>query len=127
MNYTIVDKEKYYRKGVYRHFSEDCKCSVSITARIDVTELYRKSKATDTKFYLNFLYILCKTLNSREDYRMGYLWQTDTLVCYDKINSMDVMEMEKLVLQVMKKELDAIVNLGAVIGLVLGLVNLLFK
>ena len=25
-------------------------------------------------------------LNSREDYRMGYLWQTDTLVCYDKIN-----------------------------------------
>ena len=86
MNYTIVDKEKYYRKGVYRHFSEDCKCSVSITARIDVTELYRKSKATDTKFYLNFLYILCKTLNSREDYRMGYLWQTDTLVCYDKIN-----------------------------------------
>lgn len=86
MNYTIVDKEKYYRKGVYRHFSEDCKCSVSITARIDVTELYRKSKATDTKFYLNFLYILCKVLNSREDYRMGYLWQTDTLVCYDKIN-----------------------------------------
>ena len=86
MNYTIVDKEKYYRKGVYRHFSEGCKCSVSITARIDVTELYRKSKATDTKFYLNFLYILCKVLNSREDYRMGYLWQTDTLVCYDKIN-----------------------------------------
>lgn len=86
MNYTIVDKEKYYRKGVYRHFSEDCKCSVSMTARIDVTELYRKSKATDTKFYLNFLYILCKVLNSREDYRMGYLWQTDTLVCYDKIN-----------------------------------------
>lgn len=86
MNYTIVDKEKYYRKGVYRHFSEDCKCSVSITTRIDVTELYRKSKATDTKFYLNFLYILCKVLNSREDYRMGYLWQTDTLVCYDKIN-----------------------------------------
>ena len=86
MNYTIVDKEKYYRKGVYRHFSEDCKCSVSITARIDVTELYRKSKVTGTKFYLNFLYILCKVLNSREDYRMGYLWQTDTLVCYDKIN-----------------------------------------
>ncbi len=86
MNYTIVDKEKYYRKGVYRHFSEDCKCSVSITARIDVTELYKKSKTTGTKFYLNFLYILCKVLNSREDYRMGYLWQTDTLVCYDKIN-----------------------------------------
>lgn len=86
MNYKIIDKEKYYRNGVYRHFSEDCKCSVSMTAKIDVTELYRKSKATNTKFYLNFLYILSKVLNSREDYRMGYLWQTDTLVCYDKIN-----------------------------------------
>ena len=25
-------------------------------------------------------------MNSREDYRMGYLWQTDELICYDKIN-----------------------------------------
>ena len=57
MNYKIIDKEKYYRKDVFRHFSEDCKCSVSITNRIDVTELYRISKETGTKFYINFLYI----------------------------------------------------------------------
>ena len=25
-------------------------------------------------------------MNSREDYRMGYLWQTEELVCYDVIN-----------------------------------------
>ena len=25
-------------------------------------------------------------MNSREDYRMGYLWQTDELICYDVIN-----------------------------------------
>ena len=30
--------------------------------------------------------MLAKVLNSRDDYKMGYLWQTDTLVCYDKIN-----------------------------------------
>ncbi len=42
----------------------------------------------------------------------------------DKINAMDMDELERLVLQVMKKELDTIVNLGAVIGLVLGLVNM---
>ena len=39
MNYKVIDKEKYYRKGVFRHFTEDCKCSTSITSRIDVTEL----------------------------------------------------------------------------------------
>ncbi len=86
MNYRVIDKEKYYRKDVFRHFSEDCKCSTSITSRIDVTELKEYSKKTGTKFYINFLYILAKALNSRDDYKMGYLWQTDTLICYDKIN-----------------------------------------
>lgn len=86
MNYKIINRETYYRKGVFRHFTEDCKCSTSMSARIDVTDLVTHSKKTNTKFYINFLYILSKTLNSREDYRMGYLWQTDELICYDVIN-----------------------------------------
>ena len=86
MNYKIIDKETYYRKGVFRHFSEDCKCSTSMTARIDVTALAEYSRRTATKFYLNFLYILSKVMNSRDDYRMGYLWQTNELVCYDVVN-----------------------------------------
>jgi len=86
MNYKIIDKEKYYRKGVYRHFTQDCKCSSSMTARIDVTDLVDYSKRTDTKFYINFLYLLTKVLNSRDDYKMSYIWQTDELICYDKIN-----------------------------------------
>ena len=44
-----------------------------------------------------------------------------------KINDMDVDEMERLVQSVMKKELSTIVNLGALIGFVLGLFNLIFK
>ena len=86
MNYKVIDRDSYYRKGVFRHFSEDCKCSVSMTARIDVTELAARSKRTGTKFYLNFLYLLSKVLNSREDYRMGWLWQTEELICYDVIH-----------------------------------------
>lgn len=86
MNYKVVDKETYYRKGVYRHFTEDCKCSMSMTARIDVTELVGYSKKTGTKFYLNFLYLLSKTLNSRDDYKMDYLYQSDQLIVYDVIH-----------------------------------------
>ena len=86
MNYRIVEKETYYRKGVFRHFSEDCKCSVSMTARVDVTELAAYSEEKGSKFYVNFLYLLSKTLNSRDDYKMGYLWQTNELICYDVIN-----------------------------------------
>ena len=41
-SYRVIDKDTYYRKGVFRHFSEDCKCSISMTARVDVTELAKK-------------------------------------------------------------------------------------
>ena len=40
-----------------------------------------------------------------------------------KINEMDVLEVEKLTLSIMKKELDAVVNLGALIGFVIGIIN----
>ncbi len=86
MNYRIIDRETYYRKGVYRHFTEDCKCSVSMTARIDVTDLAAYSERTGTRFYINFLYLLSKVLNSRDDYKMDYLYNTDELICYDVIN-----------------------------------------
>jgi uncharacterized membrane protein YheB (UPF0754 family) len=43
-----------------------------------------------------------------------------------KIRDMDVMELENLVMSVMKHELGMIVNLGALIGLVLGILNLFF-
>lgn len=44
----------------------------------------------------------------------------------DRINEMDVNETETLILQVMNKELKAIVWLGALLGMVMGLINLLF-
>ena len=42
----------------------------------------------------------------------------------DKINSMSVEELEKGVLQVMKEELNMIVSLGALIGLLIGCINI---
>lgn len=39
----------------------------------------------------------------------------------DKINSMPIDELERLILTVMKKELNTIVSLGAIIGILLGL------
>jgi len=86
MAYKVIDKESYYRRDVFRRFSEDCKCSLSMTARVDVTELAAWSKGTGTKFYLNFLYLLSRVLNSREDYRMDYFYRTGEMVCYDVIH-----------------------------------------
>ena len=43
----------------------------------------------------------------------------------DRINEMDVVETEKLILQVMKKELRAIVWLGAGLGFLMGFINVI--
>lgn len=86
MNYKVIDKDTYYRKGVFKHFTQNCKCSTSMTARIDVTEFVEYSRKTNTKFYINFLYVLSKVLNSRDDYKMAYRWETEELICYDVIN-----------------------------------------
>ncbi len=73
MSYRVVDPYTYYRKDAFRHFTEDCKCSVTMTARLDVTDLVSYSRNAGTKFYLNFLYLLTKALNSRDDCKIGYL------------------------------------------------------
>lgn len=86
MEYKVIDKDTFYKKGMYERFTKECKCSTSITAKIDVTKLYEISKKSNTKFYLNFLYILSKVLNSRDDYKMNYLWESDEIICYDQIN-----------------------------------------
>lgn len=50
-----------------------------------------------------------------------------TKVVENKINSMDSKEIEVLVLSIISKELNALVNLGAIIGFVLGLGNIFIK
>ena len=43
-----------------------------------------------------------------------------------RIEALEPEELERLVLSVMKKELNAVINLGALVGFILGLLNLLF-
>lgn len=48
-------------------------------------------------------------------------------VVEDKVNAMDAAQLEALVLTAMKKELNAVIRLGAVIGFLLGLLNTLIN
>ncbi len=60
-----------------------------------------------------------------EEHMDGFLKKIDLAsLIEEKINAMDVMELENMVLSVMKKELNTIVNLGALIGLVIGVLNI---
>ena len=44
----------------------------------------------------------------------------------DRINSMDVMEVERLIFEVMDKELTAIIRLGILLDFIMGCLNCLF-
>lgn len=86
---------------------------------------------------------ICRSLDISEENIRGIIRQiyhgvTDSLmeklisnldiagIIEEKIDNMDVDSLEKLVLTVMKKELDMIVNLGALVGAVLGILTILF-
>ena len=45
-------------------------------------------------------------------------------VVTDRINAMEASKIEELVLKIINKELNTLVNLGAIIGFILGLINL---
>lgn len=60
--------------------------------------------------------ILDKILNIVRDFDFAALVEA-------RIEKMDVLEIERMLLSVMKKELGAVINLGAIIGFLLGLFN----
>lgn len=64
--YKILDLETYYRKDIYRRFTKVALSSVSITHRIDVTDLAEHSRKTCTPVYTEYdpdyktFYEVCK-------------------------------------------------------------------
>lgn len=55
----------------------------------------------------------------------GILKELDiSSVVEEKVNAMDMRELEQLCMSVMKKELNAVVNLGAVLGFLIGIINI---
>ena len=101
-------------------------------------EISRKLAALEEKSILE----LCDNLNVSQDSVRGMvssLYQTAIEsaagnlvsklniagIIEEKVSEMCIDDLEKMVLSVMKKELDTIVNLGALVGAILGMLNIL--
>ena len=80
-----------------------------------------------TQSDLNFDKIILNIYEKLINDKIAELLKTINIskIITEKINAMDVLELEKILIQIMKKELKALVNLGAIIGFILGLLNLL--
>lgn len=112
--------------GVNAYVEENGKQIISAAVEKEFSQFYRKPLSVLTqKIDESVIKNVACTL-----YERGVKSVFDALaksldvsaIVEDKMNAMDIKELEKLVLSVMKKELNAIVNLGALIGLLLGVV-----
>ena len=59
---------------------------------------------------------------------MGKLLQAINIeqIVVDKINAFDAAQLETMIFGIMKRELNAIVYLGAILGFLMGFINVLF-
>lgn len=85
----------------------------SLVANVDILELKQTILNLYPIIVNNYAEKLLTTLNLSE-------------IVAEKVSAMEIQEVEDLVMSIMKKELGAVVNLGAVIGFILGLINVLF-
>ncbi len=107
--------EEYIRMMVHNE-------SESIMSK-SVTELIERVENESGPMEEAFWNLYCSIVENHLD---GLLEALDfSSIVKDRINEMPVEEVETLVLYVMEKELAAVVNIGAVIGFVLGLANIL--
>lgn len=84
MFFKEIDIENWRRKEYYKHFSRDVPCTVSLTTKIDITNI----KRLNLKVYPALIFALTKTVNELEEFRInknsnGVLGVYETLYpCY---------------------------------------------
>ena len=110
--------------------SEDCREKIAGAVHSKVTELKQAPTGetlaslglTETAAEGYIASILQKLADTCVEPLLNYL--NIPQMIEDKINAMDIQMFEDLVMSVMKTELNAIVNLGFFIGLIIGVVNI---
>lgn len=114
--------QKYIDKNGYFLIDREVNKKLDGIEEQSVSELLKGVGITEEKIQSSVIKLYNKSVDKALDELFAKL--NISKMIEDKINAMDMDELEKLVLQVMKKELDTIVNLGAVIGLIMGLINM---
>ena len=117
--------QKYIDENGYRIIGSEVEKKIDDIEKQSVSDLLVKFSITEKKITDTITDFYQKMVDKALDELFAKL--DISKMIEDKVNAMDVDELEVLVLKVMKKELDTIVNLGAVIGLIMGLINMIIN
>lgn len=81
MKYTVIDQRTWKRKEYFEHYFSVNPCTYSMTTKLDITMIREKG----LKLYPTMLYLLTKTINQHEQFRMA-LRGDGELVLYADMN-----------------------------------------
>lgn len=79
-----IDIDNWKRKGTFERFASYTNPIFSVSTRLDVTKLYKKCKNDGLSFFVTFLYVATKCLNTIEEFR--YRIKNGRVVLYDVIH-----------------------------------------
>ena len=72
MKLNIIDLNTWKRSEHLLHYLNNLKNVVSMTVDIDVTNFLQQTRESSIRFFPAFLYVVTKTVNRHEEFRMGY-------------------------------------------------------
>ncbi|MDR1002600.1 MAG: chloramphenicol acetyltransferase [Oscillospiraceae bacterium] len=84
-NCTKINFDTWSRTAIFRHFIDDVRCVISVTADIDVTNFVHWNKNRGLRFFPSFLYVVSKAVNKRSEFRFGYD-ENGEVVVWDSVN-----------------------------------------
>ena len=67
MDYTVVDMSTWPRREHFEHYMSAVPCTYSMTTKLDISNLRRRQM----KLYPTMLYLLTRTVNAHEPFRMA--------------------------------------------------------
>ncbi|WP_100331055.1 type A chloramphenicol O-acetyltransferase [Bacillus xiapuensis] len=69
MKFHAIDLDNWDRKAYFEHFLTHTRCTFSMTAIIEITELLAKLREKGIKLYPAFIYMVTNIVNSRKEFR----------------------------------------------------------
>lgn len=84
MNYKIIELENLKKIKQYKWFRQFSNPCYGFNVKMDVTNVVKYTKDSNTSFFINTLYLVCKALNEIDE--MRYREVDGEIRLYDKIN-----------------------------------------
>lgn len=72
MKFNLIDKENWSRKSYFDYYMNNIKCTYSMTANIEITDLLMQVKRNNIKLYPILIYMTSKIVNSHKELRTSF-------------------------------------------------------